>query len=393
MTDGKLTSMSEQNSILDKIIESQEKQQAAQFNPSELIVNLLKNLSTKEGDILARRFGLLGRPKETLEQIGKYYDITRERIRQIETATIKKVRELRDFRRQVDSAEQHIIHLLEGYGGIMEQGHLIETVTENDRNEINQQAAKFVLEKLLSEKIDPIKADDDVLPGWKLPVLSLDTIRDSIRELTGIINETQQLLTTAELLDAFKKREFYKNNIDRIASLKLGATDEQLTEETEKAIHSYLRISRQIEKNILGEWGLRHWQTVMPKRMSDKVYLVLRQASKPLHFTEITDLINQAKFDTKVAYPATIHNELILDDRYVLVGRGIYALKEWGYKDGTVMDTIVDILIKANRPLSKDEIVEAVLKQRMVRKSTIYLALTNKDKIKKLPDGTFTVNQ
>src|SRR3989338_1955999 len=379
--------MTEQNSILDKIIESQEKQQAAQFNPSDLIVNLLKNLSTKEGDILARRFGLLGKPKETLEQIGKYYDITRERIRQIETATIKKVRELRDFRREVDTAEQHIIHLLEGYGGIMEQNHLIEMVTENDRNEVNQQAARFILEKLLSEKIEAIHPDDDILSGWKLPVLSLDTIRESIRELTDIINQTQRLLSTAELLNTFKQGDFFKNNLDSIAALKLGATDEQLAEETEKAIHSYLRISRQIEKNILGEWGMRHWKTVVPKRMSDKVYLVLRQANKPLHFTEITDLINQAKFDTKVAYPATIHNDLILDDRYVLVGRGIYALKEWGYQDGTVMDTIVDILSRADHPLSKDEIVDEVGKRRFVRKSTIYLALTNKERFTKNGDG------
>ena len=127
--------------------------------------------------------------------------------------------------------------------------------------------------------------------------------------------------------------------------------------------------------------------------MSDKAYLVLRKTGKPLHFTEITDLINQTQFDKKMAYPATIHNELILDDRYVLVGRGIYGLQEWGYKTGTVIDVIIDILKSSDQPLSKEEIVKKVLEQRIVRKSTIYLALTNKEKIKKLPDGKYTLNQ
>ena len=125
--------------------------------------------------------------------------------------------------------------------------------------------------------------------------------------------------------------------------------------------------------------------------MSEKAYLVLRKPGEPLHFNDITNLINETAFDKKIAYPATIHNELILDERYVLVGRGIYALKEWGYEPGTVLDVIVGILKKAGKPMTKDEIVEAVLKQRIVRKSTIFLALTNRDKIKKLPDGAYTL--
>jgi len=113
--------MTNNESILDKIIESQEKQKAADFNPSDLISELFKEISTKESDILARRFGLLGKNKETLEQIGNYYNITRERIRQIETATIKKIRDLRTFQEQIEAAERHITHLLENYGGFMEE--------------------------------------------------------------------------------------------------------------------------------------------------------------------------------------------------------------------------------------------------------------------------------
>jgi len=385
--------MSEQNSILDKIIESQEKQQAAQFNSNELINSLFKNLSTKESDILSRRFGLLGKNKETLEQIGKYYDITRERIRQIEMSTVKKLSELKEIKKEIEDAEAHVHHLLENNGGIMEENFLLKEINKPDPNEENTQAAKFILNKLLDKKIESIKPDSDLLTGWKLPVVSTDLVKSIAKELVNIIQEKDDLLKLEELLENFKERDFYKNNKEQIMSLRLGSNQEELEKEIKNIVNSYLTISKHVDQNILGEWGLNKWNSISPKRMSDKVYLILRKTGKPLHFTEITDLINQANFDNKTAYPATIHNELILDDRYVLVGRGIYALKEWGYKTGTVMDIIVDILKKADEPMTKEEIVKAVLEQRIVRKSTIYLALTNKEKITKLPNGKYTLAQ
>lgn len=385
--------MSKQNSILDKIIESQERKQAAQFNTNELIVKLLKNISRKEGDILSRRFGLLGKEKETLEQIGKYYNITRERIRQIETATIKKIKELKDFKQQIETAEQHIGHLLENHGGVMEENFLLEEITDADNTPNNQRAAQFILTHLLNDRVEGVKSDSDLLTGWKLPVVSLNLVKQVVKELVSIIEQEKKLLKNDELLDIFRRGNFYNTNRDQILALKLGVNQDQLDQEIDQIINSYLKISKRTNQNILGEWGITDWHTITPKRMSDKVYLVLRKTEKPLHFTEITDLINQAKFDKKVAYPATIHNELILDDRFVLVGRGIYALKEWGYKSGTVMDIIVDILKKSDQPLTKEELVKAVLEQRMVRKSTIYLALTNKEKIKKLADSKYALNQ
>ena len=383
--------MNGENSILDKIIASQEKQQAASFNPDELISALLKNLSNKESDILARRFGLLGKEKETLEQIGKHYEITRERIRQIETATIKKIKELKDFKNQMETAEHYITHFLENYGGLMEENFLLNEINLAEPNQNNYQASRFILNHLLSDKIETVKPDSEFLSGWRLPIVSLELIRQAVKILAEIIDQEKKLLKAEELLELFVASEFYKNNKEQISALKIGLTDQDLSQEIDKLIHSYLKISKKIEQNILGEWGLSHWQTIVPKRMSDKIYLVLRKVGKPLHFTEIADLINRQNFDKKVAYPATIHNELILDDRFVLVGRGIYALKEWGYEPGTVLDVILDILNKAEKPLTKEELVKAVLDQRLVKKSTIYLSLTNKEKIKKLPDGSYAV--
>ena len=158
----------------------------------------------------------------------------------------------------------------------------------------------------------------------------------------------------------------------------LEATDEDIN----KILESYLRASRKIRQDIFNNWGLISWGIVKPKKINDKIYLTLKKANRPMHFTEIASTINENAFDGKIAYAPTVHNELILDDKYILVGRGIYALKDWGYKPGNVADVIEDVL-RENGPLTKDEIINKVLEKRNVKKSTVYLSLMNHKKIKK----------
>ena len=385
--------MSDSGSILDKIIESKQIQEATEFDPGEIISNLFKSLSPKERDIIYRRFGLGGKHKETLEQIGKYYEITRERIRQIESVTIKKIKELQDFRSKIEVAERNVTHLLEKHGGLMEEAHFLEKLLDfSDNNDINRQASVFMLNNLLDHAVERVKPDDDLHAGWKLQSTSLDSVRQLITEISQSIETQGQLLSDTGLVQAFKQNNFFKSNPEQFLGYPIDEKDaREVDQEITKILGSLLRISKRVGSNILGEWGLSHWTTISPKRMSDKVYLVLKQSGEPQHFTKITELINQASFDSKVAYPATVHNELILDDRFVLVGRGIYALAEWGYTPGTVIDIITTILQKEPEGLTKEEIVKRVLDQRIVRKSTIYLALTNKGVIQKSPVGKYVL--
>ena len=105
-----------------------------------------------------------------------------------------------------------------------------------------------------------------------------------------------------------------------------------------------------------------------------------------MHFAEIADRINKIEFDKKKANAATVHNELILDNKYVLVGRGLYGLKEWGYKKGTVAQVIKEILEASGEPMSRDELIEKVLDKRMVKKTTIILALMDKEMFERAGD-------
>ncbi|RJR32190.1 hypothetical protein C4569_00545 [Candidatus Parcubacteria bacterium] len=379
--------MDKENSILDKIIASKQMQDASQFIPSEFVSRLLKNLNNKEREILNKRFGLNGGNKQTLEEIGKSFDITRERIRQIQMTAIRKIKDLQELKTELESIESLISRLLEDWGGLMEENHLIENLLSySDNSGSNRQAAYFILENLLDEKIDRISKNENLLPGWKSPLVQLEKAMELEDTIHDIIRKENSLLDLSKILKLLKGHDYHKEKNAYYCNYN-DLNDEKLS----RIVEAYLRASKKIDKNIMDEWGLKKWNTVKPKRMSDKVYMILRREKKPLHFKEIANLINQAKFDSKVAHPATIHNELILNDKFVLIGRGIYALAEWGYKPGTVADVIIDILKNSEKPLSKEEITNNVLKSRQVKKSTINLALTDREKFKKTEDSCYTL--
>ena len=70
-------------------------------SPSEAVINLnlreqtaevLKSLSPREEKIIKMRFGLQDGSEHTLEEVGQYFAVTRERIRQIEAKALRKLR-------------------------------------------------------------------------------------------------------------------------------------------------------------------------------------------------------------------------------------------------------------------------------------------------------------
>jgi DNA-directed RNA polymerase delta subunit len=138
-----------------------------------------------------------------------------------------------------------------------------------------------------------------------------------------------------------------------------------------------LEVSEEIKQNVFGKWGLAKWKEISPKGTREKAYLVLKETGKPLHFRDIAKKIDAYHLNKKKTHFQTVHNELIKDNNFVLVGRGIYALVEWGYKKGTVKDVIESILKQSQEPLSREAILEKVLEVRKVKSSTIIINLNN----------------
>ncbi|MCX6746216.1 MAG: hypothetical protein NTX00_04360 [Candidatus Parcubacteria bacterium] len=342
---------------------------------ADLIDSLMANLPEREKEVLQRRNALADfSDSHTLEQIGHDYNITRERVRQIEKEGLKKVKTMDLAKSKLSDLKNLIFGHLREHGGIMAETHLKEKLMSVE-DEKEEKALNFILTYIFTDEFK--RADDleDYHIVWQLENTDLDQALKIASALKELIEDNGNPLPLEDLLTRFQTHKLY-TQIDK-------------TEGDNQAIlEALLRLRKDIDRNILEQWGLNHWTTIRPKRMTDKAYLIMLKQGKPLHFAEVADLINQANFDRKKACPATVHNELILDDKYVLVGRGIYALKEWGYKEGTVSDIIAQILVD-NGPLAKNELIDNVLKQRLVQKTTIILALMDKDKFARLEDGRY----
>lgn len=398
----------ENKSILDQIISNHKAEEVSQLDAVDIISNIFNKLNERERDILSRRFGLYGKEKETLEEIGNVHKLTRERIRQIENASINKLFKLENLGEHLNTLKSVINQLIDEHGGMVEHDYLLNNLINfsvgnikkpGKAEEIHKNHIDFLIAKLLHNEFEEVSDSKYFKNYFKFKYQTLEYLEKLAEELLEKIRETKKIFKTAEVIELAKEFVSYKENPDKFnISNNLDISHifkNDLFEEdidlinSHKPIYSILRAARNIEQNRFGHWGLVDWREVRPKTINDKIYLILKNHGKPLHFVEIAGKINEIGFDEKKANAATVHNELILDDKYILVGRGLYGLKEWGYKKGTVSDVIVEILRGAEEPMSRDEILEKVLGQRLVKKATVSLTLMNKDKFEKVEGGKY----
>lgn len=369
----------------------------ASLNARNIVEQLFSQLNTREQDVLTRRFGLHGLDKETLEGIGREHKLTRERIRQIETGSIKKLKKSQDLEAAVGKLKQIINLLLEEHGGLLSKEHLFSLLSKVAHdNQGQDNYLDFLLSKVLDQDIDSISNSTYFNESFKLKYQSLTHLEEVAKELLSTIKDKKDLLATEELINQIKQLAAYQSYKDKFAvpnNLDLsGFTDEQITDQ-DRAIVAFLKALSEISQNKFGLWGHCQWREITPKTINDKIYLVLKNHGQPMYYGDIAQKISELGFDHKKVNTATTHNELILDDKYILVGRGLYGLKEWGYKNGTVADVIEDILKEAGQPLTKQEITDQVLAQRLVKQTTINLALMNKNRFAKVNGRYQLINQ
>jgi len=361
----------------------------------QILNDLFSYLNPREKEVLKRRYGLQGNDQETLEKIGQSYSITRERVRQIEAnglRKLKKVDAIQKVKVDLDYLSDLVQSLLLQAAGLMSEGDLVAQVAGVHKkiNEIAlKQSINFLLSYVLQDRFDRINRHDKFHDSWKIKGLDFSVLDKVIDALVKIINDKGEPMASVDLMKAFQKGDFYKQNEKMLLEICDLNHDKKLT--LDEVLFSYIRVSQGIKQNLFDQWGLRDWKIVSPKTINDKIYLILKKAEKPMHYREIAVGINEAGFDKKKACAATVHNELIIDKKYVLVGRGYYALREWGYEDGTVEEMIEKILKKAAKSLSKDDIIKQVLEKKFVKQSTIYLALLNKKKFKKVEQNKYTL--
>ena len=330
-------------------------------------------LNPRNRDVISRRFGLKNGRKETLESIGQSYSITRERVRQIEEVSLKQVREnlSTEGSARVKPFVALAENILEQAGGVLPEGDFFNRFfgVNSNRPANNETAnASLVFLLTLDGKLQRTLEDENFRSFWSLSRQHGDGFTGSVGTLVKALAKSQTPIAENTLSDFAKKAGLAPKNV------------------TPLAVTSYLAISKTIGKNMFGHVGLTSWPEIKPRGVRDKSYLVLKKTGAPKHFREITQLINTT-FGDREANTQTVHNELIKDPRFVLVGRGLYGLSEWGYKAGTVKDVLVDIMRSSNKPLKREDIVAQVLSHRLVKENTIILNLQDSKTFKRTEAG------
>ncbi len=368
----KSNNQNSEDSILDKVIATEKAKNG--FDPKKVISEILKNLNEREKEVLTKRYSLDGDKKATLEKIGQKYGITRERVRQIENIAIKKAKSISEKLDQIEELKTTANDLLDEYLGILGEKTVINKILNPETEDLkNYYITKFLITKLLDSYYDIKKGNEEFTTAYRKKDHNWDKFYDAINKIVQIFEKTKEPVLENKLWQAYEKEPEINFVNDKI---------------NEDILLNYLIMSKKIKKNPLGELGLVNWKSITPKRMSHKIKLIMKNLEKPLHFKKIAEEINKMNFDKKVAHPATIHNELILDDDYILVGRGIYALKNWGYESGKVSD-VVERVLKQKGPISKKELITEVSKRKIVKDTTINLAIVNNKNIQKDKSGKY----
>lgn len=336
------------------------------FKPKQVTKKLIEVLPERSSDVITKRYGLgIDTNKMTLEAIGAKYGITRERVRQIEENSLSSIRKSDQFLEYKNTFEE-LHNLILELGGVISENDLLDHLSKDDsvRNHLH-----FML--VLGNEFKKNKEDDNFYHRWLVDQEVANKVEDSIKKLYKSIN-SEQIFSESEIFSMF-------TNL-------LGDLIEKY--QNEEVLRRWLGVSKKINQNPLGEWGRADSPNINVKGIRDYAFLVIRRHGSPIHFREVADEIN--KSFNKKAHVATCHNELIKDPRFVLVGRGLYALKDWGYASGVVRDVIKEILAK-NGPLTKDEIVNKVLKERYVKENTIMVNLQNPKHFKRDREGKYSL--
>ena len=345
-------------------------------NLKNILDELIQILNTRVREVIEKRFGLRSVSSQTLEAIGQNLGVTRERVRQIEALGLRQLANknvLEPLKTVFETIEKHLMD----YGGVRREDYFLRELSQlvSLKEKNNENLIIFVL-ALGQGRFVYFKETSKWRATWALN--------------NSVYNNA------VSLGEALRKKLAEQNlPIPKEAVLKtaisLGGLSAQADEMSDKALFSYIELCREIAQNPFGEWGFIGSSEVSPRGVKDKAYLIFKKEKKPLHFVQVAELINKAAFEGRKAHPQTVHNELIKDPRFVLVGRGIYALADWGYEPGTVRDVLISALKNAEGGLAKEEIIKIVQAKRLVKENTILLNLQNKKVFKKIDNERFTL--
>jgi hypothetical protein len=338
---------------------------------TKIIGSAVTNLNPRQKEVLTARFGLAGEGDgETLAAIGDRLNVTRERIRQIENSAMALAKVSISKNEEAIALLAKVSKYIVGKGGVAGKGDVVAYAGTLAKG-IRETQLDFLAEA--SGAFQARREDEEFLPLYAASEKDWKSAKSFVDGWVGNLRSNQENVFAGSYrteLASFIKNKALANPI----------------------AENFLGLSKQIGVNPYGDYGLQEWPEINPKTVRDKIYLVLKKKGEPLHFESIAKHINDVGFEGTKALAPTVHNELIKDKRFVLVGRGMYGLGEQGYEPGIAREVIAKVL-KERGPLYPKDVVNHVVKQRFFKPNTIVINLQNKSLFERLPDGKYQVRE
>ncbi len=345
-------------------------------------LKILKNLPERNVQILEKRFGLNNQEMKTLEEIGKEYKITRERVRQIIESSLNNLRKT-NFLNLFENFYKSAKEILKQHGGYLEKENLfLKILNIKEFKNLTSNEVNFLL--ILNKEFQIEKESQLINSFFYFSNLNKKDILKKVKKIENFFKETKKPSNLDEIYI------WAKSNIDP------GISREEIL--------SLLAISKKILMNPFGEFGFKDWPEINPVGSNDRAYVLLDHLQRPVHFKDLAKMLEEyqnypflpkleSKFWQKKVCVQTVHNELIKDKRFVLVGRGIYALEKWGCQENNIKEIIKNILFFAQKPLSLETIIFEVKKRKIAKDRTILLNLSDKKIFRKFPDNSYFLTE
>ena len=337
-----------------------------------IISDLMRFLGTKQKLIVLSRFGVGGREPQTLEAIGRSLDITRERVRQIEADAVNFLKKIKKTS-EIEELLELVGKTVREKGGIVRAEVLLKEVFSEyfSKNNFSIEEGRMLEVILAVAGLARIKGNRELEDCFIGKDFNRKYFREVLVKMEDLFNGSKKLYSSDEVKKMFESLNLFEKYPDCNADQALN----------------FLDVSKKFGRNVFGSWGKARWPLIRPRGVREKAMLVFLKEKKPLHFREVSRLIKSYGLSSKKVHPQTVHNELIRDKNFVLVGRGIYALRDWGYEEGTVKDVIASVVKQAGGFLQKNKIISELLRKRKVKKATIMVNLSDKKLFKKVGNG------
>ncbi|HDZ9487128.1 TPA: hypothetical protein RUZ72_001254, partial [Vibrio cholerae] len=318
----------------------------------ELYLSKTKGRSLKrDRDILYKRFGLEGSSKYTLEDLGTFYDVTRERIRQIEAKSIKELD--KTLLGKLKSKKWRLCpKIYAAYKSLKSELYHFEWLVRKDD-----------IDKVFSDHFG--ETLDDAYLDLFMEIMGYVKLPQSILGFRGSICESWSLAqkyNKKEIESVFVALDYIYDSPKSVPIFDLIVSAKKHNKNKKSISNNSIMVALSATTDIERDDDKVFVKFSRLRSASDKAYRVLESKSKPMHFSKITQEINFLEGSKGAIKETNLKNQLVADNRFSPIGRsGEWGLSEWDNLNNiTIIQAIEKVLHESGEPLLFSEIKKRV---------------------------------